>query len=518
MSTELSPVQLQALADLLGRVTDFVIVDLRGAAPAASIHHQRAWAKGGGRRTPLQVHGVTALVRDVRDSGHRCVLLLPSREVDQDDWIEALMALPDIEAVLCDDEGTLFHRGIKLLADEQEILEDGKTTMVIVQLDREVRFTDVDLPLAIPVELPRGANADLRVGVSAMSAVDAPLPKPDWFIVASGPPKGVLEIDVEIRSGLERWRLTYRGDDGSLGGLRRARAPAPARASSHRVAQRLAVILDRTCPDRAAWSDALMTVLGGGRRGGPGPTRYDLVEDQQPSLRPADLNRELRLSLADALDAALAGADVLVDGWWVADVPGDGVSWLTGLDRPASEVHSAGTERPGALGRLFQGATWSPGLDLWDPIQYGLRDALNTLEADRGRRGAVLIVGDSPPYPPLVRNCPFHKVVRALGPMTSVRRQDPGWILELERAAALGIPVCWLFMEHDQCHPDHRRMHDQARRVQGLVSTALAESVTLVTQPADREGVLRGVRAALDATAAPEKTRIGIRTRGLEVR
>ena len=100
----------------------------------------------------------------------------------------------------------------------------------------------------------------------------------------------------------------------------------------------LAVIFDRTCPDRAAWSQALAVAAGSiswlasTATGGD-----DLWGDESRDsgrLNGPDFNKVIRTALGDALAGVLEGQSTRVKAWWFADTAGEGIETPDGVELP----------------------------------------------------------------------------------------------------------------------------------------------------------------------------------------
>ncbi len=230
--------------------------------------------------------------------------------------------------------------------------------------------------------------------------------------------------------------------------------------------------------------------------------------DPEPGrLDGPDFNREIRTALGDALSGALDGQDVKVDAWWFADTAGDGIDTPDGIPLPIQTHGRLPSTGPRGLRDVFSACSYSPGLDLWDPVEGALGAALDRLECEPTGRPGVLIVGNSPPNVPSESSSPIRKLVHALGYPTSFRRGfSPHWHAELRRADRLEIRLVYLFLTHSMTDPGPAAMQKDYVRFVNLseqVREALEACLPVVVAEADAEGVARGVQEALRILASP---------------
>lgn len=472
---------MDALHTCLGRPRDMVVVDLRDGKARGGICHRRGWARGGWRTSPLPA----------ADPPWNAIaaLRIPTAMIvsPDNDLPEGALHVTEARFLRWSD-GRVEVGGEDLRARAGEQPDTSRTSTVLLTLTRVERLERRDLPLDVPVVRPPAA--DQPIAVELLSGDETVMPA-GWYGLPEGEGgRGILRIDVEARLGPDRWALRYVPDGKPAIPLRSVPPPFPSAASARAPIERLAVILDRTCPDRGAWSAARAASLGRGAAADP--------FDPEPSPRASTdgLNTEIRAALVAALQ--VHGGGLVVDGWTVADIATDGIAWPAGLEAVGLAVVPTGTAAARDVADLFAQAGWVPGLDLWDPVEVALEGALDRLESDPARRTAVLVVGNSPPNPLLGPTCPFRDVPAALGPQTSVRRQSARWAVQLSRAEHLGVPVAWVFLEGHRCLPADAAALDRALRVQDRVRAALATCVDLTVANADHAGVLAGVTAALD--------------------
>jgi hypothetical protein len=154
-------------------------------------------------------------------------------------------------------------------------------------------------------------------------------------------------------------------------------------------------------------------------------------------------------------------------------------------------------------------ATYSPGLDLWDPLEKAFKQCCDVLEKSKGRR-AILIVGNSPPIHPTQPGSPL--AVLRMPPGVRVachtRRQNLYWHETLARCASLGIPVIYLFLLHTKFGrvPAETYKESQARVQRAMSETVSVEAVD--AEPADVQRavleVIRSLRTQASLASAVE--------------
>lgn len=511
----MTPSQLRSLHDYLEAPPDMLVVDLREERPAACWYHARAWARGGFRRTaiPGVADSRELLVLTVRQASVPWAILLSGRPggastAQHQELLAELFTVSGVETVHVD--GPVIYADGFPLEDGAHIEDDGFSTTVVLLGDRELRLSARDLPLALRVELPSADRLVPMFGLQLFQGNRELLPEA-WFSVR-GPPSGRLTIDLRPKRTRAGWKdtlqLTYeRGSE--RGRVQQSRNPKSAERPTRPV-QRLALILDRTCPDASAWSAARRVFLGTAAEFAEADS-YTIPQSQEaaaPSLAGhGALNRAIRSALAAGFNAWAASREVECDVWWVSDTAGSHVVAPSGVTLPREPVVYAGStgSSGAAIAQRLEGATWTPGLDLWDPIERALAAAARGLRED-DRRGAVLIVGNSPPNPLLLHDDPFWDVARVFGYTTSLRRpHTPTWKLELDRCRQEGLPVAYLFLEHPLFEDEEERpIHEMFQKVQTAVRAALQRYLPVVTAAADEASVAAGLYEALQRLETPD--------------
>jgi len=499
-SNDLDRATLRAGAAALDDPRDLWLVDVR-AEPAVYRVAQRSWARARWRvevafpHTPAPAEVVQAL----RQSKLPCALVCPSGPLSASAaaLLDAVYGA-DIEVVgLVQSPRGFYRSGLPVEAEEEDFEDLSMSTSLLLRGALGRRLRDIDLPAAVEV------FGEGLLSIQAGRSRD-PLPPSTTFRV---PGPGRLTIDVARCHTRPRWRLTLTPPGGAPAPLRWLRRSGGGRREAPK---RLAVVFDRSAPDRDQWSAARARALG---RVAVEVDNF-AGEEAPAAPPPGSLNAGVRAGLAEGLAAALApDAEVMV--WAVADTAGDGLGPPRGATLPADAVTPCGAGAPAQAGDLLAGGRWSTGVDIWDPLEEALPLAVEAACAAPARPGAVLVVGASPPNPLLDSDDPLWAVACALGQETSVRRTSAAWSEALALARERDLPVAYLFLEHDRCADEERKDLDRFRRLQDTVRAALAEMMPVTTALADRAGVRDGVARALEQAARPGGG--GVRFGALEV-
>ncbi len=441
----------------------------------------RAWAAGGFVHRVLS-DGDLPPPGELRQAlaGNGPAVLVGSGALPED-LAGLLGELPDVLAVQQRD-GRLFCAG-RPLDDLEPVEVCDSTTSVHLQGRNTVSRHHVDLPQTFRA---RGCAVPVRsvVRVEVSNPAEPPLP-PRWFRLP-GPGRAELRINVRPGRDQDRLEVTINGEPA---------APAPAPAEGGPSLDRLGLVFDRTCPDRGHWGDARLLVVN--------PLAY--LGSDRPAM--GELNRSIREGLTRGLAEWARSGPLTVHLAWFADVPGEDVAGIQELP-PAWALPQRRAETPGErqaeqIGALLEKCSYSPGLDLWDPLQDALDIVAEPL-VRRPRPGTgVLIVGNSPPDLPLDATSGLYDLLRFPGHGTTARRRSNLFTRRLGELDNQGVPVVYLFLLHDHCEPDevpdlhvYQALHEQIRQ-------ALGRHVAVVAALADAEGVARGVQEALTLLAHP---------------
>lgn len=336
-----------------------------------------------------------------------------------------------------------------------------------------------------------------------------------------------LKIDIEPDLTGDRW-VVSRNDE---------RLPE---THDHEIARRaplrrLILIFDRTCPDGGQWSaayNASMDLAGAaaepesataddwGRHGGgtaktPSPT--ELAGETRPARTgPELLNAEIREALVDVLGREFAGERLTITPIWFADQAKDGLCWPPNFDPPIQSAgHLPNVDVAGLALALEQNCTYSPGVDLWDPVDDALKLAVDDVQGAPEEAWGVLIVGNSPPAPPLQHDSPLWELLRLDG--HSVRAQTDvqpytstfagadrsRFIDHVEKLQRKGVPIAYLFLTHPRCDPEHRPVFNAYQSLSTQVLRVLKAHVHLEDCEATHDGIRRVLPAVLDHLRNP---------------
>jgi hypothetical protein len=225
--------------------------------------------------------------------------------------------------------------------------------------------------------------------------------------------------------------------------------------------------------------------------------REYLGADAGPEKAAGEYNRAVRDGLAKALREQLADG-VEVHLAWFADVHEKGVSSPDTVTMPLTPAGEVGVLPPAALADALESCPYSPGLDIWDPLEEALQLAAAPLvQAPRPGSG-ILIVGNSPPNLPLQATSPFWRLLDfRKGFQTTTRRINKGFTDAVRAVEAAGVPLVYLFLTHDRCAEGERPAFNVFQYLQAEVQKALGAYMAVVAQPADGPGIERGVAEAL---------------------
>ncbi|MGC3970370.1 MAG: hypothetical protein QM775_24465 [Pirellulales bacterium] len=233
-----------------------------------------------------------------------------------------------------------------------------------------------------------------------------------------------------------------------------------------------------------------------------------------PALTPpAEYNREILEALAENLRREFSDAPAYVDLIWFADDM-EGLPWFADFSPPPSAAADVPDCTSDNMQDSLSGLTYSPGLDVWDHLETALEIVVNKLSGLDPDRTAVLIVGNSPPNPPLDDRSPFWNLLRldngiprrpdADQPYTSTYRRGRrsnyhDWV---DRIQAGRLPIAYLFLKHTSCLPAHRAEFDMFQQMQECVVAAFQQSIHVEAVQADRTGIAVGLSKILEVLAS----------------
>lgn len=349
------------------------------------------------------------------------------------------------------------------------------STQLQLQGQQEIRIPETNLPVQFKVQIPESKSLrTLQIkGYNPFFS----LPAPQWFRLPHSLPAGITQLELDIQpasDGQEHWQLRHTATGFSIPAL----TQAPLGHKLLKEQGRLALILDRTCPDADAWSAARQVLLTPQIPQSVLPPSFHAQEDP---FQIGDLNRQIRQTLAEGLQAFFQNhlPQVQIELAWFADSPQPHLAHPGHLTLPHK---AANLLLPQALPNLRQSMeqiTYAPGLDIWDPLELALSELVDSFERHQ-TWAPVLIVGNSPPNPPeLNPQSPFfqllqktHTTFRRPWQMGS-GRSFPELLNKLEKQ---GVPVVYLFLYgHRPLLKDEREnrfyqaFEDHQREVESLL-------------------------------------------------
>ncbi|WP_042695948.1 hypothetical protein [Azospirillum sp. B506] len=497
--------EIAAIADTMsGRPRDLLLVDLTAAPPMLRSVHRRGWAQDGLRMLdvgPLAAdHADPAVLRLLHAPPAPVVVFSAAAAPPPDDIMQEVVsrlweppAVPPT-AVRRRTDGGLEINGRILSAADIGMASLPSPQSLAVAGKQTAHFPAVCLPRTVPVKLPAVLTDQNWVELTMHGGAGA---LPPIRLRLGGLTAGDLQIDAIPGFDGDQWTVRYVGRNGEAGQVRRDEEPA---AGENLPLNRLAVIFDRTCPDDRRWNEARAASLG---LAGIDDFLAPAKVDEAPPLHA--LNLDIRTAVGDTLKEQLASRGARIDVWWFADVPGDGVSQLPSVDLPLQEVGQAGSGTPDQMPDLLRGLTWFPGLDLSDPVDKALNECRAALARQPGGRQAILIVGNSPPFPPVSDADPLAAALREVkGTPVAFRRLSLSWTGDIRACAADGIPVAYLFLDHSRTNSLDINEFDIFRDVQQRIADALAMSGLRVSRaPATSLGVSEGLAQILEELQNP---------------
>lgn len=497
--------QLRAIAALFKNQKKFLVLNTRHGNMDVCKVYLRAYSKTGLIPVKLELartHPPNLLALQLKIENAPLAVIYKETDYPKELFEALFRENITPELITAADDGRLYHKSKPLKIRTQKSSSYAHKTRLTLHVQKETLFRDINLPLEVEVKLPKDdVNASI-IGLSAFHPID-PMPDAVWYRL-EGPPNGKLKIDVLPDDKGDDWDVTYADSPDNVFLIEIDYQP------EEYMPERLVVILDRTCPDDAHWSDA-RTLLSGqvaDTAAASGTSSYDKKPESAPDKQSAvvtqnDMNREIRTALGQALKEAAGSHNLIIDGWWFADVPGDGIDTPAGVSCPQFSWGSLQELPAKVADNLFDSATYSPGLDLWDCLEEALEKALDKLEQDNAGHSAVLIVGNSPPNMSLAPNSPLKDINEALGFSTSFRRFNDEWREQLERCRQENITVYYLFLTHEHYREQEEDAHNVFRTIQDKVRSSLSRSVTLISQRADTQGIKTGLKTIFELLPKP---------------
>jgi hypothetical protein len=480
---------LPAIRQTLGRIANLIIIDASAGTPATFVAYFRSWLAEGMRL-------VASSTADWRDA---------------DNWVGN-----DTRLLLILAQGKPLSNSLqdlvnRLDADHFRVVGvDPATGEVVPLLEQYADYVDARLAAADqnslevsgsrPRSFPR-FSLPMKLGISSLHAdpfsaqfaiaakgPDLPNGQRVWFRLDPGF-KGILTIDRDVNFSGDTWRLEVVRDGGAP--ATRLVQSEPLQEPEASPLNAVAVILDRTCPDNASWEKAFNLTTS--------ETVTDAFRhEESPEGYNADVIRGLREGFRRAFDLDLLRE---LRPWWCRDLPGNGVSNFIRdmpLEAYNDEIGSARMISSAVdCEELLATAGYSPGLDLWDPVEVALNRAYASLKQATADRRAILIVGNSPPSHP-TQDSPLRSLAILPGaskPCT-IRRQSPAWHDTLARCAEAQIPVVYLFLRHTSFGTVRPTVIELYEQMQSRVETALSGTVRLLGATASADNIRDGIVTA----------------------
>jgi hypothetical protein len=380
---------------------------------------------------------------------------------------------------------------------------------LVVQGRDKLYFEPNSLPLTVRVSAGTSARYNL-IGISGGHSSHR-LPAEEWFSLAGAEPnEKKLVIDVEPHGDGDRWSVTV--DDKPL-------SPAYAAPAVVRSLKHLILIFDRTCPSEGRWSDALNVSLNGVNDEtqnfmGPNVAAAPVPGANRNRPAVAQYNRELRDALSEAFQEEFAAEPIYVDVIWFADDADAGMAWVPGLADLKTSIGDSPDCMSSSMRESLDGLTFSPGLDVWDPLESALEIAAEKLDRLQVNQSAVLIVGNSPPNPPISNRSPLWNVLRLdNGRMRPLNNDQPYTSTfrhgrrprfdEVVVKIQNRVPLVYIFLKHLAYSEDHQREFDYFRQVQQCILTALQSYMYVEAGTADRNGIRTAFHRAAEIMRRP---------------
>jgi hypothetical protein len=306
-----------------------------------------------------------------------------------------------------------------------------------------VSFKNATLPATVTVRRSGAPDsAELRL---SLRASESSSPLEGWFQL---PDNGsyldnlVLEVDAVCR-----WdrpdSLVAKAADNALYRISSPDALRPA------TLQRIGIVFDRTALDGQAWLDGLRFAQGdfaaaGGAAGGGFFDTAQPAAAADTATSVINFNEGLRRAMQAAVDELAAKG--VVNRFSIAtvvDQPTQGLASPPSFTMPDRHVFDLKEADGRSSSAWLATQTYSPGLDVWDPVEVALEEVLYASP----HPDAIVVVTASPPNPPPDLRDPFAQYFAKT--FTSGRDGSPPSLrILLEAAAEKGIPVACIWLTH----------------------------------------------------------------------
>jgi hypothetical protein len=499
---------LSALHATLGSPSHFWIVDLTSGSPCCfQVFHRLWWI---GRYCVLPPPDSDALAM----AGQPGVIVLPgpdakglkkSLKSSLPGWLEVLK--PGHFVTLA--EGRLLFEGEELAPVRSQPGAAGRVKMTI-EGSNTFKPLDTCLPLSVKVRARRGAQVgEPKIFIKGECA-GIPIAAPSSFLLEPVPPPTELAVSVipNVDPSKDSWDIKCPDHPNAV----HLCGPEQGLGCTSDLPDRLAVILDQTCPDDDLWPEAskLLTY----EAAATGQNIYDKTgaaagsRGPQPPA-PVDLNRKIREGLGSALRKLLQGKNIRIKGYSASESRQGGGMFISlegEVVIPEKDIVDLGERSPGDAETLFRDAVYVPGLDVWDPIDKALQRAVEESRSDNVGRFGVLIVGNSPPRAPTQEWSPLHNISTCLGYPTTTRSLSGKWHDTLDDCWNSWIPVVYLFLEHGPGPVQEYAKYQLFQCVQREVRRALEQTlgnVNVIPCRATADGIEKGLQLALDHLLIP---------------
>ncbi len=498
----------------LGKPRNIFIIDSRNGSLAGGYIYYRSWVEDGvhfSREEDRLLEDSERLFTDLNRKKIKVVFIRSSVNEVKD----LILSAGDIllsSSFFCID---ISPNGRRVFFQNEAIVEKDVIAQFPLRIDLNITgsnffFTPVKIfPHTVCMSTRNASEFNSVIMIEAVGTED--LPAGEWYKCPSDY-EGDLIIDIEPGLENDKWSIFMVACDERIE-LQRSEPPI----NSQRVTdiEFLSVILDRTCPDNSQWKNAFNLVYG--------VTSVDRsyekddfdVPDSEDGHSAKELseqrkleefNRDIKHGLIEGLSKCLNEKLIQeVQGWWFKDTKDEElVNFVDpGIDMDVPAVSGGGPTATSGVqcSIMFQPVSYSPGLDIWDPVDEALEMSLNSFDQERihGKNIGILIIGNSPPINPAQTNSPFNDLTSISGSRHNfyTRRQSHRWHRTLEECKRRNIPVCYLFLQHSNFSDVDQKFIDQYTNVQGKVYRALHRTVSTITAVAELSAVSEGVLLAL---------------------
>jgi len=403
--------------------------------------------------------------------------------------------------VLCEDNAIkhITTTTINTLSNRNFTNFSNSTTIKLYGRDNVV-LEDTNLPCIVNLELFQNTRNNI-VGIEIVSSDSRILHDKKWYRVECDDAECKMNLNMQLEvSAEDALYITSENPSFTI-----QSSPKPRVTGS--IPDKLIVVFDRTCPDQDSWLDAYSLSVNSVSINNPvsiDKKPFNPGEEQQANktsdiaVPPASIelegfgayNRNIRNQLGQAINSLMqTNSNVRLDAWWFADTHSEGLICGDIVLPPQSYGKIANQ----IVDTVFANCSYSPGIDLWDPIGETLEKALE----ENLNNSAVIIVGNSPPLVPSEVDSPIRVLLNASGfPITYRRKTCTLWHSVLKKADQKNVPVYYLFLTHQLDEVVQLRISDYLRYgdLASKVSASLAKcKLHLIEKPATTKGIEEGI-------------------------